>query len=419
MVQGLVRVLENKNNDPRFFLPVEFESLFGSEEERKGVAAKDLVKLRLPSVRSTIKAPPGWCGVESDLKTAEIRGQAFIPGDVDLINLMVGKDTDFGLSKGRRVRLSYPQDAGILPANQKPEFLMAWCVEGKAPVPIKEEELDRDADGNLKHPPYDLHWSLAELSNATPREGLVERDRDQAKVANFSGAYGVVGNTLERRIEAQTGIKPEPGRGEELLLALKTRQPVSVAFLEDVAEWPKRGTEMRAASGRLRHFPVHSRELQGMPWRVRNSYLRAMGNEARNFFFQESVSATLSRACQSLNAWFRKMGMKARTNIGLYDAILTFCPLEERHVVAAAHQVFFTDVNCWRYHGRWFNYPIDTDYVYRWSWKTTEEEKKQLTDPAWEAMEEGRFNNLIASLNETKEAFHALQPWIKPRLNVV
>lgn len=423
VTNGIVRILENKTDNPMFVLPPEFDDLFGTPEQREGKSAKDLVKKQMPSIRSTIGAEKGWCFVESDYKTAEIRGQAFISGDIDLIRLMVGEDEMFGyvgsVDKENLVRLGYRDDSGIDAQNMDPTLILAVRKNGQTLRHATREELLRNDDGSLMHPGYDLHWSLAEMVKGQPREYLTDADRDAAKVGNFSAAYGAVGATLERRIEAQTGKKPPEGTGQALLDALAKRQPVATDFLNDVATKPKSGEELRAASGRVRHFPIHSSDLQGMPWRVRNSYLRAMGNEARNFYMQESVAATAARACKWLNGFFRAHGMKARTAVALYDALLTYCPLEERFVVAAAHQVFMCDINVWKYHGRYMNYPIDTDLVYRWSWKPTADEKRDLESREFFSMETEKERYLIDALEKVKNTFFTLQPGILPRLNVI
>lgn len=112
--------------------------------------------------------------------------------------------------------------------------------------------------------------------------------------------------------------------------------------------------------------------------------------------------------------------MKARTSIALYDAILTYCPdMSERFVVAAAHQVFMTDMNVWNYHGRWMNYPIDTDLCYRWSWKPTDEELADLHNPEYRPMDPARQQQLLDTLNRTKDTFFAARPYILPRLNAI
>lgn len=428
VVAGLLRILDEDAAIARgsapLVIPDEFDELFGPTAERRGLKAKDLIKTRVPTIRSTIKAPEGWCIVESDYKTAEIRSQAFKFGDANLIRLMVESDPSFGLTligkSEHPVRLAYPEDAGILPENMRLEFIMAACEEGKPPASVTEAQLLRGPDGELRHPPYDLHWSLAELVNKKPREAMTsKKERSAGKVGNFSCSYGAVGTTVERRIEAATGIKPEPGVGDAIIAALIERQPVVSAGLDAAAECPKTGTELVAASGRKRHFPIHSSELAGMPWRVRQSYLRSMGNEARNFFPQESVAATLMRACAGLNNFYRRNDMKARVIFGLYDSAGTLCPLEERFVCVRAHTLFMDTINVWNYHDRWMSYPIETDLVYRWSWAPTAAEKIFLEDTAQCPMEPAREKMLMDKLDLIEHQFFEYQPHIKKRLNCV
>lgn len=51
----------------------------------------------------------------------------------------------------------------------------------------------------------------------------------------------------------------------------------------------------------------------------------------------------------------------------LYDAICTMCPIEERFLVKDLHQEFMCDKNVWVYHERELRYPIDTEFVFKWS----------------------------------------------------
>ena len=418
--RGIARILENPDNNPNFRLPAEFDDLFGTEEQRQGASADKLIKKQMPSVRSVVKAAPGWCFCESDYQTAEVRSLGFQSGDKQLLELILSPDDSFGSYKGKPVRLFYREQTPIAPEWRDPKFIMAVCEEGKEPVPITENELDRDDSGKILHPRFDMHWAVAEESQHKPREMMnSDRDRGAGKVTRFSGSYGATGATIDRRIEAVTGIKPEPGTGQKMLDALANSQPVATEFLNETAEKPKSGEELVAASGRIRHFPIHSSDLKGMPWRVRNSYLRAMGNEARNFYMQESVAATASRACQWLNGFFRRHNMKARTSVALYDALLTYCPLEERFVVEHAHQLFMCDINVWKYHGRYMNYPIDTDLLYRWSWKPTDDEKKDLHNPSFYPMDEKRQAYLIDELETVKKTFFTIQPDVLKRLNVI
>jgi hypothetical protein len=108
-----------------------------------------------------------------------------------------------------------------------------------------------------------------------------------------------------------------------------------------------------------------------------------MGREARNFPMQESVAATAARAGKWLLDTYIKLKLQAKPLIILYDSVVTLCPLEERFKVAQLHQLFMTDENTWEYHGRKMNYPIDTDFVYRWSAKPDKNDKKLLEDKTY------------------------------------
>ena len=238
-------------------------------------------------------------------------------------------------------------------------------------------------------------------------------------IVSNSATYGAVGKTIERRIEALTGIRPEPGTGDKLMQALADSQPIATQFLEDVSQMPKRGLQLRANSGRLRRFPIHSSELQGMPWRVRNSYLRAMGNEARNFFMQESIGATLMRAMIWMRGFEERMQLGGRSLIGLYDAALTRCEWEYRFIFKDVHKLFMQDVNCWSHHGRWMNFPIDTDLVMRWSFKPTKEQKLLLEDPEYRPLNKARDQQIRGEMERIHHNFLACHPGMIDNLNKV
>lgn len=731
---GLTRVL---NSNPELEIPAECIPILGSrqqiEEEvvkflegPKGASyfaedpsrteadarrevMKNIVKKRVPTVRSVVCAEPGYCFVESDYKTAEIRGLAFIFGDRTLIKFMTEPDPAWALTADDKkpVRLYYDEACGIPSERRNTEWEMKVVTDSKVIRTVTEKDLLRDQDGNIVHPPYDLHWSLAELVYQTPREELSpKRDRGAAKIANFSCvpqclilqesgvknlcrlqldervwdgqefvrhegliyrgirltieheglratpdhelfigegrrfrllevalrgfkgfsgdapvagspgdsdhavktedfsvnfgknllevhpesfhegdvsptdsgiqgfrggipsagevrralstfrdrsgefsrfvdtflersefpaeldiarleaaglkprldpvfdisdcgprnrfavlvpdedlvlssphdqqgskpgreeftrgsaaddssrvceggeevglqlqsqdghelpqaesqsggveaserlrgyrqfvvsncAYGAVASTIERRIEAVTGEKPAEGMGEALLEALERRQPEVFRGLEEVARAPERGDKLVAASGRVRRFPTHPSTLGGISWRVRKSYLRAMGNEARNFFPQESVAATLARACTWLNSWYRGEGLKARAVIGLYDSVLTYCPEEERHVCAEAHEVFMQRINFWKYGRRYMNYPIDTDFVDRWSYGCSDERQELLDDPNWKVLPKEKSEAILNRLHEKEKRIFKAQPWVLENLNKV
>jgi uracil-DNA glycosylase family 4 len=326
----------------------------------------------IPSVRSCVSAPPGWCFVESDYKTAEIRGLAFISGDDKLIKIITQPDAQFGLDKNTKkpLRLSYSDDCGI-PEDARDATLV---------VSPEDSKLIRDAKGGLSHPPTDLHWSLAEMMYGTPREKLEDnKHRLAAKIGNFQSMYGATASTLERKIEQDSGHKPDEGTGVRILGALERRQPVATQFLKSLERVPTYPGYLRAASGRVRHFATHySKGARAANTRAEERLNNALGREARNYFMQESVAATSARAGKWLLGYFLKRGMQARPMIILYDSVVTLCPMEERFEVAKLHQRFMTDENTWEYYGDTMNYPIDSDFVFRWTAKPTKEEKEIL-----------------------------------------
>jgi DNA polymerase I-like protein with 3'-5' exonuclease and polymerase domains len=223
------------------------------------------------------------------------------------------------------------------------------------------------------------------MVHVKPREVLDEKkDRGAAKVGNFSSAYGASASTLERKIEQDTGKKPEEGTGQRLLKALEKRQPVAQDFLIKMERVPEKPGYYRASSGRIRHFSSHDpKYLDDIDEHLTMGLFKSMGREARNFPMQESVASTAARAGKWLLDAYIKLKMRAKPLIILYDSVVTLCPLEERFKVAQLHQLFMTDENTWEYHGRKMNYPIDTDYVYRWSAKPDKNDKKLLEDKTY------------------------------------
>jgi DNA polymerase I-like protein with 3'-5' exonuclease and polymerase domains len=201
-----------------------------------------------------------------------------------------------------------------------------------------------------------------------------------------SSAYGASPASLERKIEADTGVKPEEGTGQKLLDAIRARQPRATEFLEQMQEVPKQQGWYRAKSGRIRHCVMHARD-SGVGYRTRNSIESAVGREMRNFPMQESVASTAARAGIELNKIYRQLGMKARVMTILYDSVVTLCPLEERFVCARLHEVYMHEENHWSYTDefgtRKFAYPIDNEFNYRWSTKPSKDEQKELGDPEW------------------------------------
>jgi len=192
-----------------------------------------------------------------------------------------------------------------------------------------------------------------------------------------SAAYGASAGSIERKIESDTGIKPEPGTGDKGLDMIEARQPRATEFMQEMAAIPKTHGMYRAKSGRIRHCLTHSAG-SGVNWRVRNSLESSMGRELRNYPLQESVGATAARACRMLGEAYRRLGLQARGMTCLYDSVVTMCPPEERFLVARLHQVYMCDHNTWDYDGRLLKFSIDTDIVYKWSTPPKGAEKKEL-----------------------------------------
>jgi hypothetical protein len=138
-----------------------------------GVTAK-----KLPSIRSCVTAPEGWCLVEFDYKTAELVAIAKISGDKDLIRILEEPDpewanlADDNPYKIKQVRVSFsdPLDSGIPASKQNPDYIMNAWKSGKNLGPVSEEMLARKADGSVKHSSFDIHWSIAERIYEDGRE---------------------------------------------------------------------------------------------------------------------------------------------------------------------------------------------------------------------------------------------------------
>jgi uracil-DNA glycosylase family 4 len=221
-----------------------------------------------------------------------------------------------------------------------------------------------------------------DILNAGPRH----RFTCSGVIVSNSSSYGASSNSIERKIESDTGVKPEEGTGERGLEAIAERQPRATQYLEEMARVPKEKGFYRAASGRIRHCPMHSAG-SGVGWRTRNAIESSLGRQMRNFPCQESVGATSARACKWLLHAYRQLGLKARPMTCLYDSVVTLCPLEERFLVARLHQICMSDINGWDYsdeHGdRTLRYSIDLDYNWRWSTKSSKADQAKLSDPTF------------------------------------
>jgi hypothetical protein len=371
------------------------------EAHEEGDLPEDLLRWvgipgeELPSIRACIKAPDGWVLVESDYATAEMVALGVIANDEDLMRILFEPDPEWAVLKkdnpykAKSVRVCFADESvtGIPVAARNDKFIMHVWEAGECKGPVTEDMLARDKNGKVKHAKYDIHWSLVERTYGKCREMMKDKvDRAAAKVLNFSSAYGATSNSLERKIEADTGVKPEPGTGERGLEAIAARQPRATQFLEEMARVPKEKGYYRAASGRIRHCILHG-SGSGVGWRVRNSLESALGREMRNFPMQESVGATSARACKWLLKVYKRLKLQARPMTCLYDSVVTLCPLEERFVVARLHQICMSEMNTWDYDDhtgkRTLQYTIDNEFNWRWSTRPSEEDQEKLADPAW------------------------------------
>lgn len=153
-----------------------------------------------PTIRSVCMARKGWCIVEADYQTAEMRGLAFISGDKDLMRMILEPDDCFGIPKPEClpegvdaedcvVRLKFPSYV-MLPAD-KDKFLMTYTSGGVTKATFTPDQLQRNPDGSFKGPRFDMHWGACELSRNTCREVMdKKKDRGAAKVVNFCLAAG-------------------------------------------------------------------------------------------------------------------------------------------------------------------------------------------------------------------------------------
>jgi uracil-DNA glycosylase family 4 len=348
----------------------------------------------LPTIRSCVQAPEGYVLVESDYATAEMVALAVISGDADLARILFEPDPEWALLKSKthgasvvRVAFADAKASGVPEDARNPEFIMHVWENGTCLGKVEESDLLRDENGAVLHARYDIHWSLIERTYGKFREMMKAKiARNAAKVLNFSSAYGASENSLERKIEADTGVKPTPGTGERGLEAIRERQPRATEFLEEMAKVPKERGMYRAASGRIRHCLTHSAG-SGVGWRTRNSIDSALGRELKNYPMQESVGATSARACNWLLKAYRRLGMKSRPMICLYDSVVTLAPLEERFLAARLHKICMSEINAWEYEDdrgkRTLRYSIDNEFNYRWSTRPTEADQQQLDDREW------------------------------------
>jgi hypothetical protein len=244
--------------------------------------------------------------------------------------------------------------------------------------------------------PISWETEVYDIVNAGPRHRYV----CSGVLVSNSSMYGATPATLERKIEADTGVAPEPGVGDRTLKALEDRQPSATAFLKGLEEAPESPGWLRAASGKVRHFQLPKCSA-GVPWKLFKSQKSAQGREARNFFMQESVAATAMRAANWLLAFKMRYGLSGVPMTVLYDSVCTLTENRERYVWAKAHEICMHLANGWEYHGRVLRYPIDTDLNSGWSLGPDK-------DPRYK----GREKIFSDSSNERDPALEPMEKWL-------
>ena len=341
---------------------------------------------KIPSIRSVVVAGKGYTFNEDDYEAAELVAWAYISGDENFVRLVTEPDDCFAMAripgKNVPVRIKWRESIPIQADRKDIKYLMAYWSDNVWVADVLESDLLRDEAGGVIHPTKrDLHWELAEAYQKKPREMMIkDLHRAAGKVGRFSTAYGAVAATLERKIESDTGTKPEEGTGEAILEALNREIPVAFWFMEQQELLPENPGYYRCASGRVRHFVPDKMFLAALGWRERRSLLSRLGREARNTPMQESVAATAARAAIALQRHYRDNNMDARVALCLYDSLATRSAIPLRFEVQKLHQRHMVDENTWEYHGRTLKYSIEQEINPAWSWPATGELKKNLYD---------------------------------------
>lgn len=147
---GIKRILEDRKSKGQ--LPTKFE--------------KYLDTSNIPTVRSVVMARPGWCIVEADYQTAEMRGLAWISGDREMQGQITNPDPNWAYVDPKYVpegddpeeyvvRLGFPYY--VTEPQDKEKFLLTRAKDGKILEQYTENQLWRDDNGNVKGPRYDFH----------------------------------------------------------------------------------------------------------------------------------------------------------------------------------------------------------------------------------------------------------------------
>lgn len=359
-------------------LRAKLNQLSSDHQDRPAIeAAIQREKKKAVSLRANVQAPEGWCIIDMDLKTAEVVALAYQSGDENMIKVLTEPDVQFARidkdNPKKVVRLCYNSNEGIPESEWDPALL----------VSPDDPRILRREDGSIIHPKRDLHWEMGTSVARKPREKCDERMvRDgTGKVGNFSIPYGATANLLERMIESNTGIRPNPDDniGENMIEAWVARYPKAAEFQEQMEEIVKSPGYWRSLSGRVRHFAyAELDEVQDYEARKKTGLLSSLARQARNFPCQEIVAATTAKALLMFIDDRRRMQIQSRIGILLYDAITAFAPLPEWRRSAKLLRECLTTRNQWNTKGGRFNFEVDATVGFRWGVKASSEEKKLI-----------------------------------------
>jgi hypothetical protein len=208
-----------------------------------------------------------------------------------------------------------------------------------------------------------------------------KKDRGAGKVVNFSSSYGGQAPSLARKIEADTGTKPEIEDVEAMLEAIKKRQPRATEWFEELEQVPKTTGKLVAKSGRIRHCHTFKDIGSALSYRTKEGVITALGRECRNFYLQESVAACAARALKNMTDLAMKHDLKGYPCVCLYDSIVVHCPWEERAIWGKALELYMYLANGWYYDGRVLRYAIDLETNAGWSTAPDKEYDEQLKNP--------------------------------------
>jgi hypothetical protein len=287
---------------------------------------------------------------------------------------VAAQESALGLQSGIYLRIITDEDRGRNPEHVYLPFFEYNCKSQEVPGDasgylVSESYTPDDKRGYDGRPagfkiPKEIECEIVEtydILNAGPRRRFTA---DGIIVSNC--AYGASPNSIERKIEADSGIKPEPGVGQGILDALYNRQPRAMEWLDEQQEIPRNCDHIFLASGRKRHW-LGTNSKNTMDYKVWDALMSGQGREARNTPLQESVASTSAIASTRLLKFGRDNGLLGRPMVLLYDAIVTLCPDEEVPVWKKAHELFMYRSTVWRYEDRLLNYPIETEINRGWS----------------------------------------------------